>query len=351
MGVSRRCRRPVARLSKRIIFEKACCCLAQTHFPLAMSLWNRRTLPQRPSRNLLCLASTFDQVDSVNTPPSYLLATDAVRHLASFREDCRVLLRSGLIRKFLRENNRSPSPISRASLRHVVPSFTVEVRRRPRLATKASQDLQMSDTKTRSAAFESESHRLAAATFGSARTPNNPSGDAASYPKRRILQSLAPEKPPGGQLQDASLSAGASHLTRAQKPTSVGPIEGKDHTSKLSRIWEASSELTAQLADRSSVGSVRSSASPSDGTAVSSDMPTATANYVVGISGGPVPRAKAKRRVQIPIALDASPIPVSAKEPRFHHANGLLGIAPDGRRRRFAPKSKANHHGSLCLRR
>jgi len=218
-------------------------------------------------------------------------------------------------------------------LRHVVPSFTVEVRRRPRLATKASQDLQMSDTKTRPAAFESESHRLAAATFGSARTPNQPSGDAAPYPKRRILQSLVPEKPPGGQLQDASLSAGASHPTRAQKPTSVGPIEGKDDTSKLSRIWEASSELTAQLADRSSVGSVRSSASPSDGTAVSSDMPTATAtataNRVVRKkSGGPSPRAKAKRRVQIPIALDASPFPVSAKDQGSITQTDALGALP-----------------------
>jgi len=46
----------------------------------------------------------------------------------------------------------------------------------------------------------------------------------------------------------------------------VGPIEGKDQTSKLSRNLEASSKLTAQLADRSSVGSVLSSASPSDGT-------------------------------------------------------------------------------------
>ncbi len=215
-------------------------------------------------------------------------------------------------------------------MRHVVPSFTVEVRRRPRLATKATQDLQMSDTKTRPAAFESESHRLAAATFGAARTPNQPSGDAASYPKRRILQSLAPEKPPGGQLQDASLSAGASHPTRAQKPTSVGPIEGKDHTSKpWSRIWEAASELTAQLADRSSVGSVRSSASPSDGTAVSSDMPTATANRVFRKkSGGPSPRAKAKRRVQIPIALDASPVPVSAKDQVSITQTDALGALP-----------------------
>jgi predicted dinucleotide-binding enzyme len=39
------------------------------------------------------------------------------------------------------------------------------------------------------------------------------------------------------------------------------------------------------------------------------------------------------------------------QRPAIHHANGLLGSAQDAHRRRFASKSKANHHGSLCLRR
>ena len=43
--------------------------------------------------------------------------------------------------------------------------------------------------------------------------------------------------------------------------------------------------------------------------------------------------------------------PCFRQRPRLDHANGRLGSAPDHRRRRFASKSKANHHGSLCLRR
>ena len=154
----------------------------------------------------------------------------------------------------LGETKRAANNCFEASLRRVIPSFTVEVRRRPRLATNSSQDLQLSDTKTQPAAFQSESHRLAGVTFGAAKTPNQPSRDgAASYPKRRILQSLVSEKPPAGQPQDALLSAGASNrLSRAQKPQSVRAIKGKDHTSTSPRNLEASSELTARFAGRSS---------------------------------------------------------------------------------------------------
>ena len=230
---------------------------------------------------------------------------------------------------FGRDQTPPPTTVSRASLRRVIPSFTVEVRRRPRLATNSSQDLQLSDTKTQPAAFESESHRLAAVTFGAAKTPNQPSGDgAASYPKRRILQSLVSEKPPAGQPQDALFSAEASNrMSRAQKPTSVRSIKSKDRTSTSPRNLEASSELTAQLADRSSVGCGRSSVSPSGGTAVSSGIPTSTANNVVGNSGGP-PCPKEKRRGRIPIALDASLVSVSAKDQGSITRADALGALP-----------------------
>ncbi len=213
-------------------------------------------------------------------------------------------------------------------MRRAVPSFTVEVRRRPRLATDSSQDLQLSETKTRPAAFENESHRLAARTFGAAKTPNRPPGDdSASYTQRRILPSLVPEMPPGGQPQDAFLSAGASHpMSHAQKPTSAAPIKGKDHRSASPRNLEASSELTAQLADRSSIGSGRSSASSSDGTAVSSGVPTASANDVVAESGGPAPRPMAKPRVRVPIALDPCPVPVAAKDRGFITRTDALSV-------------------------
>jgi hypothetical protein len=187
--------------------------------------------------------------------------------------------------------------------------------------------LQSSETKTRPAAFENESHRLAARTFGAAKAPNQTSGDGAvSYPKRRILPSLVPEKPPGGQPQDAFLSAGASHpMLHAQKPTSAAPIKGKDHISASPRSLEASLELTAQLADRSSVGSGRSSASSSDGTAVSAGVPMATANDVVADSGGRAPRPMAKPRVRVPITLDASPVPGATKDRGFITRTDALG--------------------------
>ena len=201
-------------------------------------------------------------------------------------------------------------------MRRAVPSFTVEVRRRPRLASHASQDLQLPETKIWAAAFENESHRLAARTFGAAKAPNRPSGDGAtSYPQRRILPSLVPEKPPGGQPPDAFLSAGAPHPTsHARKPTSAAPIEGMDHMPASLRNLEATSELTAQLADKSSDGSARSSASSIDGTAASSGVPTATANDVVADAGGTAPRPMAKPRVRVPIALGASPVPGAAKD-------------------------------------
>ena len=215
-------------------------------------------------------------------------------------------------------------------MRRAVPSFTVEVRRRPRLATDSSQDLQLSEAKTRPAAFEHESHRLAARTFGAAKTPNQPSGDgAASYPQRRILPSLVPEEPPGGQPQDAFLSAGAPHpMSHAQKPASAAPMKGKDHMSASPRNLDASSELTAQLADRSSLGSARSSASSIDGTAASSGVPTATAIEVVADTGGTAPRPMAEPRVRVPIALDASPVPVAAKDRGFITRTDALGALP-----------------------
>src|SRR5271165_2640108 len=224
------------------------------------------------------------------------------------------------------------STVSRTSLRRVIPSFTVEVRRRPRLATNSSQDVQSLETRTRPTAFEREPHRLAAATF-EAKTSNQPSGDgAASYPKRRILESLVPELSPGGRLQDELLSAATSYSkSRARKTPLVRARKDRDQTSKLPRSVEASSDLTPQMAERPSVASIQPTGmSPGDVTAVSSGISTTTANRVVGNSGGPAPRAKAKRRIQIPIALDAKPAAVSSKDQRSITRTDSLGVLPTG---------------------
>jgi hypothetical protein len=204
--------------------------------------------------------------------------TDAARRQAGLCDDCRVLLAALWLAGSQARPTTPPSTVSRASLRRAVPSFTVEVRRRPRLATNPSQELQSPETRTRPAAFESESHRLAAAAFGAADMPNQPSNDGgASSPKRRILESLVPEKPAVAQLEDELLSAAKSNpKSRAR----------------------------------------------------SSGASTATANRVVGNSGGPAPCQKAKRRVQIPIVLDASSVPVSAEDPRSITRTDSLGAVP-----------------------
>ncbi len=212
-------------------------------------------------------------------------------------------------------------------MRRTVPSFTVEVRRRPRLATNSSQGVQLLETKTRPTAFERDSHRLAAATF-EVKTPNQPSSDgAASYPTRRILESLVPEKPPAGRLQGELLSAATSNpKSRARKPPLVCARKDKGQTSKAPRTSEISSDLRAQMAERPSVASNQpNGVSASEATTGSSGIPTATANRVVGNSGGPAPHPKAKRRVQIPIALDARPATVSAKDQRSITQTDSLG--------------------------
>ena len=203
-------------------------------------------------------------------------------------------------------------------MRRIVPSFTVEVRHRPRLATNSSQGVQSLETTTRPTAFERESHRVAAATF-EAKTSNPPSSDgAASYPKRRILESL---------VQDELLSAASSNpKSRARKPPLVRARKDKEQTSTAPRNSEASSDRKAQMAERASVASNQPTGmSASDSTAGSSGIPTLTANPVVGNSGGPAPRPKAKRRVQIPIALDARRATVSAKEQRSTTQTDSLG--------------------------
>ncbi len=148
---------------------------------------------------------------------------------------------------------------------------------------------------------------------------------------RQILPSLVSEQSPGDPLRDAFLSGATSDpVPRARKPPSVRTMKGKDHTTKLSQNLEHSPELTAQLADRSTVASVRASLSPSDGTAVSSGAPEApaTANRIVRNSGGPAPRQKAKQIVQIPTALDSSSVPVSAKDQRSITPADPLGALP-----------------------
>jgi hypothetical protein len=191
-------------------------------------------------------------------------------------------------------------------LRRAVRSFTVEVRRRPRLATNSSQIVQPSETKIPQAGVEQESPRVAAAALEAEKSNRFPVDVAASYPKGRILQSLVPEEPLRRQLRDASISASTSDPTsRAQKRSSVRALKGKDQTSKSPRNLESSFDQTAPWAECLSAASRRSSGVPLDeGTGLSPSAPMPAPSQVVGNAGGLALRPKAKRRDKVATSFD-----------------------------------------------
>ena len=98
-------------------------------------------------------------------------------------------------------------------MRRAVPSFTVEVRRRPRLATTSNPHVQSSKTKPPQAAFDRASDRAAAAAFG-ANTDSSPVDVAPSHPRGRILPSLVPDEPRHRLLEDAPVPA-----TESERPS------------------------------------------------------------------------------------------------------------------------------------
>src|SRR5271166_3596784 len=98
----------------------------------------------------------------------------------------------------------------RTTLRRAVPSFTVEVRRRPRLATTSNPDAQSSETRSPRAGFDRESHRVVAPPFEAKKVDQSLVDVAASHPRGRILPSLVPDEPLRRTLKDAPLSAADS---------------------------------------------------------------------------------------------------------------------------------------------
>jgi len=191
-------------------------------------------------------------------------------------------------------------------LRRAVPSFTIEVRRRSRLAATSSPNVQSSETKPPQVAFDRESLRAAAAAFEAKKVDQSPVDVAASHPKGRILQSLVPDEPLRRPLRDALLSAAESDPTsRAPKRPSVRPPKGRDQTSKPRRTSGSSSGESAPLADRLSAASRQpSSVRPDEWIGASPSDPTTASSQVVGNSRRPALPAKATRRDKMPISVD-----------------------------------------------
>jgi len=198
-------------------------------------------------------------------------------------------------------------------LRRGVPTFTVEVRRLPRLAANARPSAQWSEVKSAQTGSDRGSHRVAASAFGTKKVDPSPI-DGASSSKGRILQSLVPDEPLRRPLRDAELSAAESDPTsRAPKRPSVRPPKGRDQTSKLPRTSGSSSGESAPLADRLSAASRQpSSVRPDEGIGVSPSDPTTAPSQVVRNSGGLALRAKEKRRAKMPISPEngrGTPLP------------------------------------------
>jgi hypothetical protein len=147
-------------------------------------------------------------------------------------------------------------------LRRAVPSFAVELRRRPRLATNSSQNPRLSETKILQAPFQRGSHRVAPAAF-EATTSTSPANVALAQPTGRILQCLVPDEPPRGQPREVLLSISLSDLTSVPQSRRRARASGSgDQTKKLPRNSESSPIDITALQETRSTASHRSSAGP-----------------------------------------------------------------------------------------
>jgi hypothetical protein len=142
-------------------------------------------------------------------------------------------------------------------MRRAVPSFTVEVRRRPRLAITSNRGAQPSQSKPPQSAFDRATYGPAATAFGVKETDSSPVDVAASHPKGRILPSLVPEEPRHRLHKDAPVSAADSE-PRAPKRPSVRALERGDQASKSPRN-SSSADEKPPLAEGSSIKSHRAS--------------------------------------------------------------------------------------------
>jgi len=190
-------------------------------------------------------------------------------------------------------------------LRRAVPSFTVEVRRRPRLAITSNPLVQLSETKSPQAGFDRESHRVAAAAFGAKKVDPSPV-DAASQARGRILPSLVADEPLRRPLRDAAQTTAESEPpSRAPKRPSVQTSKGKDQTSRLPRNSSFSSDENAPVAEgQSTVSRHPSSVQSDEGAGVSPRVATTAESQLVGDSGSLELSAKAKGGDEIAIARD-----------------------------------------------
>jgi len=143
-------------------------------------------------------------------------------------------------------------------LRRAVPSFKVEVRRRPRLATTSNSDAQSSETRSPPAGFDRESHRVAAAAFEAKKVDASASDVGASPPRGRILPSLAPDEPRYFLLKEIPVPAAESDVpSRAPKRREQAPKSPRNSgflSAKSAPLAESLSSKSRQSSSMQSGG-------------------------------------------------------------------------------------------------
>ena len=149
-------------------------------------------------------------------------------------------------------------------MRRAVPSFNVEVRRRPRLPITSKPGAQPSQSNPPHAAFDRASDRAAAAAFG-ANTDSSPVDVAPSHPRGRILPSLVPDEPRHRLREDAPVPAPDSERpSRAPKRPSVPELKRATQASKSPHNSSFSSEEHAPSVERPSTNSQQTPSMQSD---------------------------------------------------------------------------------------
>jgi hypothetical protein len=181
-------------------------------------------------------------------------------------------------------------------LRRAVPSFTVEIRRRSRLATTLSPRAPSSEPRSPRAEFDREPHRAPAARFVAKEADPSPI-DVASAPTGRILPSLVSDEPLRVALRDAAPApAESAPISRAPKWPSARPPQRKDQATKVPQDSSASAHERQPVVEEQLTASRRLSRVQSDeGAGASPRGQTGALSQVGGESHALALNAKAKR--------------------------------------------------------
>ena len=194
-------------------------------------------------------------------------------------------------------------------MRRAVPSFTVEIRRRSRLATTLSPRAPSSEPRSPRAEFDREPHRAQAARFVAKEVDPSPI-DVTSAPTGRILPSLIRDEPLLVTLRDAALTpVESAPISRASRQSSARPSQAKDQPTKLRQNSSAPAHEGQPVVEEQLITSRRMSRVQSDeGAGASPRGQTGAPSPVGGGSPDLALSARAKRIDKIATFVSAKPL-------------------------------------------